>query len=174
MNIELKDYGHGQRLEERVAEIVEAHGMQQEVILMSLKPAVVKRMKALRPEWTVGLLMSVAVGDAASLEADFLAVNARFVSRAFVRRAHRAGKAVYAWTLNDAVGLSTLISRGVDGVITDYPDLAARVLQQRALLSPVERVLLELAEVLGVKVALPPLDAESADTAKAGGAADAA
>lgn len=174
VNIELKDYGHGQRLEERVAEIVEAHGMQQEVILMSLKPAVVKRMKALRPEWTVGLLMSVAVGDAASLEADFLAVNARFVSRAFVRRAHRAGKAVYAWTLNDAVGLSTLISRGVDGVITDYPDLAARVLQQRSLLSPVERVLLELAEVLGVKVAFPPLDAESADTAKAGGAADAA
>lgn len=162
VNIELKDYGHGQRLEERVAEVVEACGMEREVILMSLKPSVVKRMKDLRPEWTVGLLMSVAIGDAASLDADFLAVNARFVSRALVQRSHQAGKKVYAWTLNDAVGLSTLISRGVDGVITDYPDLAATVLQQRARLSPVERVLLELANLLGVKVALPGLDAMSA------------
>jgi len=162
VNIELKDYGHGQRLEERVAEIVEACGMDREVILMSLKPSVVKRMKDLRPEWTVGLLMSIAIGDAASLEADFLAVNARFVSRALVRRSHQAGKKVYAWTLNDAVGLSTLISRGVDGVITDYPNLAATVLQQRAQLSPLERVLLELANLLGVKVSLPGLDARSA------------
>jgi glycerophosphoryl diester phosphodiesterase len=161
VTIELKDYGHGQRLEERVAEIVEAHGMDQDVIVMSLKPAMVKRMKALRPAWVVGLLMSVAVGDASTLEADFLAVNARFVSRALVRRAHRVGKKVYAWTLNDDVSLSMLISRGVDGVITDYPDLAAAVLKQRAMLSPVERVLLELAEVLGVKVRLPALDATS-------------
>lgn len=161
VTIELKDYGHGQRLEERVAEVVEDYGMEQEVIVMSLKPAVVKRMKALRPAWMVGLLMSVAVGDASTLEADFLAVNARFISRALVRRAHKVGKKVYAWTLNDDVGLSMLISRGVDGVITDYPDLAATVLKQRSMLSPVERVLLELAEILGVKVRLPALDALS-------------
>ena len=154
VNIELKDYGHGQRLEERVAEIVEAAGMQEQVILMSLKPTVVKAMKALRPAWTVGLLMSVAVGDASTLEADFLAVNGRFVTRAFVARAHRVGKQVYAWTTNDAVSMSTMTGRGVDGLITDYPDLATRVLEQRAALSPVERVLLELAEVLGVKTSL--------------------
>lgn len=154
VNIELKDYGHGQRLEERVAERVEAAGMQDEVILMSLKPTVVKRMKSLRPDWTVGLLMSVAVGDASTLDADFLAVNARFVSRGFVDRAHLAGKQVYAWTTNDAVSMSTMTGRGVDGLITDYPDLATRVLEQRAALSPVERVLLELAEVLGVRTSL--------------------
>lgn len=156
VNIELKDYGHGQRLEERVAKIVEACDMQQEVILMSLKPAVVKRMKALRPEWTVGLLMSVAVGDPSKLEADFLAVNARFAGRGFVDRVHRAGKQVYVWTTNDAVSISQMIGRGVDGVITDYPDLARTVITQRARLSPVERILLELATVLGVKTSVAP------------------
>ena len=154
VNIELKDYGHGQRLEERVAAIVEDCGMQQQTISMSLKPEVVKRMKALRPEWTVGLLMSLSVGDASSLEADFLAVNSRFVSRGLVHRVHQAGKQIFAWTTNDAVSMSTMISRGVDGVITDYPDRAASVLQQRRQLSPVERVLVELAEVLGVHVTL--------------------
>jgi glycerophosphoryl diester phosphodiesterase len=156
VNIELKDYGHGQRLEERVAGIVEACGMEREVILMSLKPAVVSRMKALRPNWTVGLLMSLAVGDVKQLQADFLAVNAQFVSRGFVDRAHRAGKQVYAWTTNDPVSISQMVSRGVDGVITDYPDLARSVLKQRNELSPVERILLELAAVLGVKTSVEP------------------
>jgi glycerophosphoryl diester phosphodiesterase len=156
VNIELKDYGHGQRLEERVAKIVEDCSMQQEVILMSLKPAVVKRMKSLRPGWKVGLLMSVAVGDPSKLEADFLAVNARFAGHGFVDRVHRAGKQVYVWTTNDAVSISQMIGRGVDGVITDYPDLARTVLAQRATLSPVERILLELAAVLGVKSSVAP------------------
>ena len=154
VNVELKDYGHGQQLEERVIAIVEDCNMQADTIFMSLKPTVVQRMKSLRPEWTVGLLMSLSVGDASSLEADFLAVNSRFVTRGFVHRAHQAGKRVFAWTTNDAVSMSSMISRGVDGVITDYPNLAESVLQQRRQLSPVERVLLELAEVLGVKVAI--------------------
>ena len=154
VTIELKDYGHGQMLEERVAGIVEACGMESDVVVMSLKPAVVKRMKSLRPDWTVGLLMSVSVGDASTLEADFLAVNARFVSRGFVRRAHRAGKQVFVWTTNDAVSISRMIGRGVDGVITDDPDLARRVIAQRAALSPVERVVLELAELLGVETSI--------------------
>ena len=154
VTIELKDYGHGQMLEERVAGIVEACGMESDVVVMSLKPAVVKRMKSLRPDWTVGLLMSVSVGDASTLEADFLAVNARYVSRGFVRRAHRAGKQVFVWTTNDAVSISRMIGRGVDGVITDDPDLARRVIVQRAALSPVERVVLELAELLGVETSI--------------------
>ena len=154
VTIELKDYGHGQMLEERVAGIVEACGMESDVVVMSLKPAVVKRMKRLRPDWTVGLLMSVSVGDASTLEADFLAVNARYVSRGFVRRAHRAGKRVFVWTTNDAVSISRMIGRGVDGVITDDPDLARRVIVQRAALSPVERVVLELAELLGVETSI--------------------
>ena len=141
-------------LEERVAGIVEACGMESDVVVMSLKPAVVKRMKSLRPDWTVGLLMSVSVGDASTLEADFLAVNARYVSRGFVRRAHRAGKQVFVWTTNDAVSISRMIGRGVDGVITDDPDLARRVIVQRAALSPVERVVLELAELLGVETSI--------------------
>ena len=94
------------------------------------------------------------MGDASTLEADFLAVNARYVSRGFVRRAHRAGKQVFVWTTNDAVSISRMIGRGVDGVITDDPDLARRVIVQRAALSPVERVVLELAELLGVETSI--------------------
>lgn len=150
VNIELKSYGHGQRLEQRVVDVVEASNSQSNVILMSLERSVVKRLKELRPDWRVGLLLSVVVGDVSGFEADFLAVNARFVGSRFVEEVHRARKQVFAWTVNDQVSMSRMIGRGVDGLITDRPDLAREVIKQRATFSPVERLLVEVAELFGV------------------------
>lgn len=149
LNIELKYYGAEERLEERVAALVESHDMVDQVILMSLSLDGVKAMKQLRPTWTVGLLSSVAVGDVTRLESDFFAVNARFASRSFVQRAHGRDKAVYTWTVNDPAGMSAMMSKGVDGIITDRPALAKSVLAQRAELSPHERLLVLLASQLG-------------------------
>ena len=149
--IELKSYGHGQMLEQRVVDLVEASGSVDEVQCMSLKPGVVAQLKKLRPDWRVGLLLSLAVGDVRNIEADFLAVNARFATSRMVQEAHEAHKLLYAWTLNDPVSISRMVGRGVDGVITDYPDMAKNVLVQRAELSVVQRLLLEFAETLGVQ-----------------------
>ena len=150
VNIELKYYGHDRQLEQRVVDLVETSGMTENVVFMSLKLDAVKKMKSLRPDWTVGLLMSVAAGDLKHVEVDFLAVNAGFVDRSFVQHAHSNNKKVYVWTVNDAVSMSTMIGCGVDGLITDKPGLARSVLQQRAEMSPAERLMLELAEAFGV------------------------
>lgn len=145
VDIELKYYGHDQQLEERVARIVEAAGMEDQVILMSLKYGAVRKMKALRPAWKVGLLAATAVGDLTRLEADFLAVNTGLAGRSFIERAHRRGRQVYVWTVNDPLQMSRLLSMGVDGLITDRPALARAVLEHRATLGCVERLLLNLA-----------------------------
>ena len=68
--------------------------------------------------------------------ADFVAVNASFADRRFVRSAHDAGKKVYVWTVNDAPTMSAMMSRGVDGLITDKPALVRSVLELRSKLSP--------------------------------------
>jgi glycerophosphoryl diester phosphodiesterase len=149
--IELKSYGHGQMLEQRVIDLVEASGSVDEVQCMSLKAEIVSRLKTMRPQWRVGLLLSLAVGDVRKIEADFLAVNARFATSQMVQKAHEADKLLYAWTLNDPVSVSKMVGRGVDGVITDYPDMARQVLVERATLSFVQRLLVELAETLGVQ-----------------------
>jgi glycerophosphoryl diester phosphodiesterase len=96
--------------------------------------------------------MSVTAGDLRNVKADFLAVNVNSASRGFIRSAHdpQRRRDVYVWTVNDAPTMSTMISRGVDGLITDKPALARSVLEQRALLSVPERLLLELADTLGV------------------------
>ena len=148
--IELKYYGHDVDLEKRVADIVDSQGMASEVVVMSLKLDAVKKMKALRPEWTVGFLMSVATGNLKSIEADFLAVNASFADRPFINSAQRNGKDVCVWTVNDAITMSSMIGKGVDGLITDVPALARSVLMQRANMTVAERLMIELAEVFGI------------------------
>lgn len=145
LNIELKYYGHDQDLERKVVELVEEYDMASNVVIMSLKAEGIRKVKALRPDWTVGLLTAVAAGDLTRADADFLAVSTKLATRPFIQSAHARGKDVYVWTVNDAISMSTMISRGADNLITDRPDLARRVLTERAAMSPVERVLVELA-----------------------------
>jgi glycerophosphoryl diester phosphodiesterase len=46
------------------------------------------------------------------------------VSPRFIRLAHRAGLALQVWTVNEEADIRRLLGWGVDGLITDRPDLA--------------------------------------------------
>lgn len=153
VNIELKVYGHGQQLEQRVADLVEQYKMTDDIVVMSLDPQSVRTMRQLRPDWTVGLLTAVAIGDLTRADADFLAVSTRLATRRFVHAAHRRDKQVYVWTVNDPLTMSAMIGRGADNIITDHPAMARAVLAERAAMSPLERLLVELAFYFG---ATPP------------------
>jgi len=147
VNIELKYYGAQVQLEKRVAEIVDAAGMADQVVVMSLSLPGIRAMRQARPQWTLGLLSSVAVGDLAALDVDFLALNAQSTSRHLIRRIHENDKKVMVWTVNDAVGLSSMAARGVDTIITDEPALGVSIMQQWEQLEPSQRLLLQLADI---------------------------
>lgn len=147
--IELKYYGHDENLEQRVVDVVEEADMVKETAIMSLKYDAVGKVRALRPDWKIGLLSATAIGDLSRLDADFLAVAMGMASSGFVRRAHKAGKQVFVWTVNDPVSLSRMMSLGVDGIITDEPEMARKVLADRAKLSSVERLLIHTALLFG-------------------------
>lgn len=153
--IELKHYGGDDHLEQQMVEEVERAGMVDDVQVMSLDHAAVRRMRVLRPEWPVGLLSSVALGDLTRLDVDFLGLNGKAATPSLIRRAREAGIDVYVWTINDAVGMSAMISRGADGLITDEPGRARTVIAQRSSLNPSARLLLELASRLGGPTAIP-------------------
>ncbi|HEY7194501.1 MAG TPA: glycerophosphodiester phosphodiesterase family protein [Gemmatimonadales bacterium] len=142
--VELKSYGHNQHLEERVVQIVEAAGMVNECEFMSLDHDMARKLKQLRPSWRVGFLVAKAVGDLTELNGDFLAVEASLATRRFIRRAHRAGQDVYIWTVNDPAWMLRGLTLGVDGLITDQPDVARRVIAVRARMSEPQRFLAAL------------------------------
>jgi len=153
--VELKYYGHDQQLEQRVVEIVEAAEMQDHVMVMSLEYAGIRKMRALRPDWKLGLLSTVSLGDLTKLDVNFLGLNARAASRSLVGRAHAAGLEIYVWTVNTPMDMSAMLGRGVDGLITDEPALAREVLAQRAEMNSGERLLVDLAALLGRQPDLP-------------------
>src|SRR5262249_18556910 len=53
--------------------------------------------------------------------------STRVVSPRFVRNAHSAGAVVQVWTVNEAADMRRLIEWGVDGIISDRPDVAVEV-----------------------------------------------
>ena len=147
--IELKYYGHDQQLEQRVVDIVEEAGMVDDIAIMSLKHSGIKKFHTLRPDWVVGLLSSKAIGNLFDLDVDFLAVNMGMATPGFVRSAQLANKQVFVWTVNDLVSMSRMMSLGVDGIITDEPELARNVLTEHSKLSSIERLLIHTAVLLG-------------------------
>jgi glycerophosphoryl diester phosphodiesterase len=62
-----------------------------------------------------------------------LSGSTRVVSSRFVRYAHEAGIAVHVWTVNDPADMQRLLDWGVDGLISDRPDLAVEVVRARTL-----------------------------------------
>lgn len=58
------------------------------------------------------------------------------LDRSALARAHDLGLEVVVWTVNDRRAIPQMLDLGVDGLITDYPDQARAVLEQRGLPLP--------------------------------------
>ena len=54
----------------------------------------------------------------------------KVVTEEFVKRAHANGRFVVPWTINDPKEMESLLKLGVDGIITDYPKRAIKVVNQ--------------------------------------------
>jgi glycerophosphoryl diester phosphodiesterase len=53
------------------------------------------------------------------------------VTERFVADAHRLGVAVHVWTIDDPAEMHRLLDRGVDGIMTDRPEVLRSVLESR-------------------------------------------
>jgi glycerophosphoryl diester phosphodiesterase len=60
----------------------------------------------------------------------------RDLTEADLAEARKLGLRVVPWTANDPADMASLIDLGVDGIITDYPDRARRVLAEKGLPLP--------------------------------------
>ena len=82
--------------------------------------------------WLAGLDFDEYPGISAlahAFEADILSPYYREIDRRDVEEAHRLGLKIIPWTVNDPRIMKRLIGWGVDGIITDRPDLLIAVLE---------------------------------------------
>jgi hypothetical protein len=62
---------------------------------------------------------------------------------------------VHVWTLNETDDMLLMIERGAQNLITDHPDVAVRLLRERAELSDAEKLALSFRALFGKEEAAP-------------------
>lgn len=123
--IEIKLHGRetSDFLKRLVSEIDE-QGVLANHIYHSLDPHVVEDLKRMRPALTVGYTMAFAGSALPQTSADFVVIEEWSYSTDLNAEAHRAGLGMFVWTVNDEMRIRQLLRDGVDGIITDHPDIA--------------------------------------------------
>ena len=144
LNIELKFNRPDPALAAAVVAVVQQARFQDECVITSLEMASLQEVKQMDPRMTTGLVLTRSVGNPARLPVDFLSLNISAASPRLISYAHRYGKSVHVWTVNDPETMRRMVEAGVDNVITDEPRNMRRALEERAELTPAEKLALQL------------------------------
>ncbi|MFF1829981.1 glycerophosphodiester phosphodiesterase [Paenarthrobacter sp. NPDC058040] len=146
LNLDVKDWNSVGPL----AEAIERHGIHGRVLVTSFsdrrRRAVLKRLShrvassagsSLTALFVVlGPVLPAPVARKVLAGVDVFQVPARYgrfpvVTRGFVRRAHKVGRQVHVWTINEPAEMERLLDLGVDGIVSDRLDLLKEVLVRR-------------------------------------------
>ncbi len=139
INVELTNYygTRRDRLADKVCELVEKFGLQENVLFSSFLASNLTRTRILLPGVPRGLLaMGGLLGWwARSFGFNFgdyqaLHPNLKDVTPQQIARVHRLNRHINVWTVNAAEDMRRLFAWGVDGIFTDDPKLAMEVLAE--------------------------------------------
>jgi len=136
INVELKDYAASHDpLVEKVCELVKKHNMEERIIFSSFSASNLKRAKRILPEVQCGLLalggwMGAWARSFGFSFGNYAALHPYItdVTKQQIVRIHRLQRRVHVWTVNKIEDMVRLNNWGVDGILTDDPQLALRAL----------------------------------------------
>lgn len=127
----------GTGIEEKVVNTVKKYDMEEYVMVSAFKGKALKRIKTFSPKISTGLLMvsnglfRSQVEYVSTIKADAVHEFSKFLSKQDIEKSHKYNIKENVWTVNSPNLMLQLINKGVDGLITDRPDLALRVLAEK-------------------------------------------
>ena len=128
--VELKCIRHSQKM----ADFIAAHSSDRAVLLASFDLALIRSLQDCNSALPLGIIahnltnitkarsMKISFGHVCL---DFQAVNARSVEEL-----KRHNQKIYAWTLDRPEDIRSMVSLGVDGIISNRPDEVSKVLER--------------------------------------------
>jgi len=137
INVELKNIASPfDRLPEIVVGLVRECGLSDRVLLSSFNPIALIKAHRAGPEIRRAALIGGGpkyVRGLIEAFTDYTSVHPEvsLVNQGTVKNYHAAGLKVNVWTVNDQADMMELLSIGVDGLITDAPDIANKVIEAR-------------------------------------------
>ena len=124
-------------IEAKVLEEIHRTEAESLTTVISFRLATLRRVRALDSNIPLGLDFTrplLAIRRAKFVGARVALPHWALATPRFIRRAHKAGLQVYAWTVNQPAAMQRKTLHGVDGILTNYP---ARLAEVRAGLVPV-------------------------------------
>jgi len=139
IDVEVGNYASPQdRLPDRVVELVRQYGLDRRVLISSFNPIALRRTRNQAPGLALALLLMPREPgwqrflSSALSPRDTDNLNDAMIRPEAVARSHHAGRRCMAWTVNEAARIHELVLMGVDGIITDAPDVARQVVDGAA------------------------------------------
>ncbi|MDZ7678403.1 MAG: glycerophosphodiester phosphodiesterase [Acidimicrobiales bacterium] len=143
VNIEIKnvagdpDFDPDQAMADHVVDTVVAMGLVEQVVVSSFGFAAIERVRTLEPGLRTAWL--VVGADRTDELVDRTAAHGHagihphwaMVDASLVERAHEAGLFVNTWTVDDPHQMRRVAELGVDGIVTNVPDVALAALGRR-------------------------------------------
>ncbi len=123
------DYDSDNLVAEAVAGLIAAYLGPERAVVSSFNVDAVNAVRSVDPSVRTALVCGIvqpsqAVARASAHEMWAVHPFDSMCDPGFVRRAHDAGLQVNVWTINEAERMAELLAMGVDGLITDVPDVA--------------------------------------------------
>ncbi|TKJ44970.1 glycerophosphodiester phosphodiesterase [Candidatus Aerophobetes bacterium Ae_b3b] len=114
-------------IEEELVKLVEKHQMVNQVVIRSWGKRFLQKLKSLNRA-----LITLSLSNNTNGLEDILGIRYGEITSALVAEAHRKGKLVWVWTVDDKPAMRRYINMGVDGIISNYPAKVIEVLEEHS------------------------------------------
>jgi glycerophosphoryl diester phosphodiesterase len=129
LNIEVKVSGEDPEIARNVVDVIRSENMGDECMVTSFEKSVIVDVKQMASELRTGYIFDEEhPPDIFEGEWEYVCSKHNIVDRAFVRKARQKGKKVFVWTVDSPQVMKKMIDVGVDGIITDVPDVLKQVI----------------------------------------------
>lgn len=142
--IELKYYDFDPLLADEVVRIIKETEMENDVTIACLQIDPLQTLWRAGVEIPTGYISAISIGNLARLPVEYVAVQNQQIDGRLIRNARQNNIEVYAWTVNTPERVAEMINLGIDGIITDYPEMARKVADEMSELTLPERLLLNI------------------------------
>jgi glycerophosphoryl diester phosphodiesterase len=137
INVELTNYTTKKdQLVDKVVEVIKKHDLAESILFSSFLSKNLKRAEELLPQTPRGLLalpnfLGWITRKVIFRFGAYQALNPALknTTKKQVSAVHGIGRKVYSWTVNEADDMRQLAAWAVDGIITDDPELAIKILR---------------------------------------------
>ncbi len=135
LNIEVKISDHETDIVRKVIDIVRTENFIKDCMITSFDHDAIHMVKELAPEVFAGFIFDEDYkGDVFGGNWDALCCNRKLANRVMAKKAKRKGKKLFVWTVNEPREMEKILDLGVDGIITDVPDVLREIVDKKYLI----------------------------------------